>query len=108
MPATLLAFLQRVQHTLCGIKEGDRLIGYRKANTLDTLLSSRPEALMDMSLYELDDAKWKDVGSHISSAVKISADEKIVNAFVTNGFDSSLSLLTLSKNGMMNAPAQGI
>lgn len=88
--------------TLCGIKEGDRLIGYREANTLDTLLFFTARGTYGyVSVYELDDAKWKDVGSHISSAVKISADEKIVNAFVTNGFDSSLSLLTLSKNGMI-------
>ncbi len=87
---------------LCGIKEGDRLIGYREANTLDTLLFFTSKGTYGfVPVYELEDAKWKDVGAHLSSRVKIGPDEKIVNAFVISGFDSSLSLLTLSRGGMI-------
>ena len=78
------------------------MIGYREANTLDTLLFFTSKGTYGfVPVYELEDAKWKDVGAHLSSRVKIGPDEKIVNAFVISGFDSSLSLLTLSRGGMI-------
>lgn len=85
-----------------GIKEGDELIGYREASTLDTLLYVTSAGTYGYTqVYEIEEGKWKDIGSHLNSKVNMSSDEKIIAAFILPTFDTAASIVTLSKGGMI-------
>lgn len=92
--------------TLSGIKEGDRLIGYREVNTLDQLLFFTDQGTYGyLPVYELEDAKWKDVGSHINAKIRITPQEKIQNAFVLPRFDTAGYIISVSRQGMVKRSA---
>ncbi len=92
--------------TISGCKESDRLIGYREVNTLDTLLFFTQSGTYGyLPIYELEDAKWKDIGSHISSRIRITSQEKIMAAFVLTRFDTAGSIILLTKFGMIKRTA---
>lgn len=83
-----------------GRKDTDKLLGYQEVDTLDNLLiftSKGNYALLPV--YKIDEAKWKDIGSHINKYVKIDAEEKIVSAIVIKSFDTYAWIVTLSKSG---------
>lgn len=91
---------------MSGCKDSDVLIGYREVNTLDTLLFfSESGTYGYLPVYELDDAKWKDIGSHISSKLRITSQEKIINAYVLSHFDTAGFIITLTKQGMIKRTA---
>lgn len=83
-------------------KDNDYLIGIKKCETLDTLLvfTSRGHYAY-LPVYKIDEAKYKDVGKHISSYVKMEGMEKIVSAILVHRFDTFAFVLTLSKKGMI-------
>lgn len=91
---------------ISGCKDGDSLIGYREVNTLDTLLFFTEAGTYGyLPVYELEDAKWKDIGTHISSYIRISSQEKILNAFSLARFDSMGSIILVTKSGMIKRTA---
>ena len=87
---------------LPGMKEGDELIGFEEMNTFDQVLFFTSKGTYGYTpVYEIDDSKWKEVGSHISSLMKISSDEKIISGYRTKTFDSCAYIITVSKQGMI-------
>ncbi len=87
---------------MTGIKEGDALIGYREVNTLDNILFFTNRGTYGYAaVYEIEEGKWKEIGSHINSIIKISGDEKITNAYVVSTFDTHAYMITVSKLGMI-------
>lgn len=91
---------------ISGCKDGDVLIGYREVNTLDTLLFFTETGTYGyLPIYELEDAKWKDMGAHISSRIRITSQEKILSACVLSRFDTAGYILTLTKRGMIKRTA---
>ncbi|MFV0380566.1 MAG: DNA topoisomerase IV subunit A [Anaerorhabdus sp.] len=87
---------------LTGLKESDELIGSMEVDTLDTLiLFTSFGNYIYLPVYEIEEAKWRDVGLHVSSRVKIDPDDKIVNAIVIKNFDSYAWIVTISDNGMI-------
>lgn len=87
---------------MTGIKEGDALIGYREVNTLDNILFFTNRGTYGYAaVYEIEEGKWKEIGSHINSIIKISGDEKITNAYVASTFDTHAYMITVSKLGMI-------
>lgn len=85
-----------------GLKEGDHLIGVKEVNTLDTFLFVSSRGTYGYApVYEIGEAKWKEVGSHFNSSVSMKADEKIVSAYTLKGFDTGLSIVTLTRLGMI-------
>lgn len=87
---------------MTGLKDGDELVGYKEVNTLDTFLFVSAKGTYGYSpVYEIDDAKWKDVGSHFNNRVTMSSDEKIVSAYVLKNFHTGASILTLTRKGMI-------
>lgn len=93
-------------NSLPGIKEGDELIGFMEVDTLDQLIFFTSKGTYGyVSVYEIDESKWKDVGMHLNSKIKMSSDEKIVNAFVIPTFNTAGNIICLSKNGMIKKTA---
>ena len=85
-----------------GLKDKDYCLGLYEANTMDTLiLFTSLGNFLYVPVHELPDLKWKDLGKHISNIIKISADETIVNTYLTNDFSDKINFLTFTKNGMV-------
>ena len=54
-------------------------------DTLDTLLLFTSKGnYAHLPVYQIDEAKWKDVGSHLNKYVSIDGDDKIINAVSSN------------------------
>ncbi len=85
-----------------GIKEGDELIGIQEVNTLDHIIFFTDQGTYGyLPMYEVEESKWKDVGMHCSAKIKISANEKIVNAFILPTFDTDGYFVSVSRKGMI-------
>ncbi|MEG0076451.1 DNA topoisomerase IV subunit A [Anaerorhabdus sp.] len=83
-----------------GIKEGDRLIGTLEVDTLDTMLLFTSKGNYGfLPVYQMEEAKWKDVGSHLNNIMKIDADDKIINAIVVKNFETYAWVVTISASG---------
>lgn len=89
-----------------GVKEGDRLIGSCEVNTLDHILFFTNRGTYGyLNVYEAEEAKWKDIGSHINNAIRISGEEKLTDAFVLKSFATHAYIITVTKNGMIKKTA---
>lgn len=83
-------------------KDSDKLVTYGSASTLDTLLFFTNRGTYGyLSVYQLEEAKWKDLGSHLSSYIKMDAGEKIIQAYLLSSFDESVEVLCASRFGMI-------
>lgn len=92
--------------TETGLKEDDQLIGYCEADTLDYLLAfTESGEYVCLPLYQLREAKWKDIGEHISSYVKLNNAEKFVGACLIKDFDTFAWIVTASAKGMIKRTA---
>lgn len=91
---------------LSGTKEGDHLFGEVEVNNLDILLFfSNLGTYGFLPVYELNEHKWKDVGTHLNTKIKMSGDEKLINAFVVCNFKQEGYIVSLSKHGMIKKTA---
>lgn len=91
-----------VSNQMTGIKEGDQLIGFGEVNTLDNILFYTSRGTYGYTpVYEIDDAKWKEIGSHVNSTMKIDSEEKITDAYVVPSFDTHAYMISVSKLGMV-------
>ena len=83
------------------VKEGDYIEGLYKVNNLDTIiLFTNLGNYLYVPVREIQEAKFKDVGTHISNIIKVSDGEKIVKSIAVNKFDNSPVTL-FTKNGMV-------
>ncbi len=83
------------------VKEGDYIEGLYKVNNLDTIiLFTNLGNYLYVPVREIQESKFKDVGTHISNIIKVSDGEKIVKSIAVNKFDDSLITL-FTKNGMV-------
>lgn len=90
------------EHTMTGMKESDHLIGYSEVNNLDYLIFFTNLGTYGyLPIYELEEHKWKDIGTHLNTKMKMSGDEKLVNAFVVKNFQQAGYLVSVSKHGMI-------
>ncbi len=91
---------------LTGLKEGDQLVGYKEVNTLDYIVFFTNQGTYGyLPVYEVEEARWKDIGSHINSSIRIQAEEKIINAFVLHSFQSEAYIISITKNGLVKKTA---
>lgn len=91
-----------VNDTMTGIKEGDHLIGYGEVNTLDHIMFFTALGTYGYApVYEIDEQKWKDIGSHINSSIKITSEEKITDAFVVKSFKTNAFMISITKHGLV-------
>ena len=89
-------------NAVTGMKDGDQLIGIREVSTLDQVLFFTSLGTYGyIPVYEIEEAKWKDVGNHLNNIVKMNSDEKILNAFVLADFNTYAYIITITKKGMI-------
>lgn len=97
---------QASNDAMTGLKEGDRLVAAGEVNTLDHILFFTTMGTYGyLPVYEAEEGKWKDVGTHLNSVLKISGDEKITNAYVVEKFATQAYIITVSANGMIKKSA---
>ena len=91
---------------LTGLKEGDQLVGYKEVNTLDHVLFFTNQGTYGyLPVYEVEEARWKEIGSHINSSIRIQAEEKITDAFVLHSFQSDAYIISITKHGLVKKTA---
>lgn len=86
----------------CGKKEGDPLVTVTKANTLEHLLVFFDSGLyVFVPVHVMEEAKWKDVGKHISYIASIPGDHKVVYATIVPDFSQPYMFVSLTKQGLI-------
>ena len=84
------------------VKEGDYVIGKFALNTMDTLLVFTDSGnYLYMPVYELPEAKWKELGKHVSNLVKMDADEKVIAGLGITNFSADRYITIFTKDGMI-------
>lgn len=85
-----------------GLKDDDQLIGYCEADTVDYMLAfTESGEYVCLPLYQLKEARWKDIGEHISTYVKVNNAEKFIGACLVKDFNSYAWVITASSKGMI-------
>lgn len=85
-----------------GLKSGDELIGTLECDTLDTLLLFTSKGnYAYLPVWQIDDAKWKDIGAHLNKQVRIEGDDKIRNAVLVSNFNTHAWIVTAASNGQI-------
>ncbi len=85
-----------------GLKETDNLIGTLEVDTLDTLLVFTNKGNYGLlPIYQINESKWKDIGSHLNNYIKVDSNDKIVNAIVVKNFETDAWIVSVSKNGFI-------
>ena len=83
-------------------KDGDALLGVKYCETLDTLLLFTSKGnIAYVPVFKLDECKFKEVGKHVSTYVKMEGQEKIVGAVIVKNFDTFAFIITATKKGMI-------
>ncbi len=90
------------QDSISGHKDGDFIVGGGQASTLQTLLFFTNRGTYGyLPVYSIEEAKWKDLGKHISSYLKVDSSEKIIDAYLLDSFDKHVELVFASALGMI-------
>lgn len=88
--------------SLTGMKEGDQLIGCKEVNTLDHVLFFTNKGTYGyLPVYEIEEGKWKDTGTHVNSRLKMSSDEKINDCFIVKNFQTYAFIISISEKGLI-------
>ena len=84
-----------------GVRENDYIEGFYKINNIDTiLLFTNLGNYLFLPVREIQEAKYKDIGSHISNYIKVSDGEKIVKSIGVAKFDDTI-ITAFTKLGMV-------
>ena len=54
-----------------------------------------------LPVYDIPEAKWKELGKHISNVIGLSAEEKVIASIPVYDFDKERYITAFSKNGMI-------
>ena len=54
-----------------------------------------------LRVHDIPEAKWKEMGKHISNIVPVSPDETVIKGFVVNNEIKNSNLITFTQNGMV-------
>lgn len=66
-----------------GMREGDEVILCQKASTLDNLILFTSKGnYLHLPVHEIPEAKWKDVGNHLSQSISLGSNELILSGFI--------------------------
>lgn len=84
------------------VKEGDYVIGLYEMNTVDTLLLfTNLGNYLYLPVHEIPDAKWKELGKHVSNIIPLKEDEEIVSSMPVYDFEKDIYITTFTKYGMI-------
>lgn len=85
-----------------GKKEGDLMVASGEINTKDKVLFFTNRGKYGyIPVHLIEEAKWKDLGVHISNYVRLDDNEKIVAAYGVHEFSPAIQIVQLSKMGMI-------
>ena len=83
-------------------KDGDALLGVKYCETLDTLMIFTTKGnIAYVPVFKIDECKFKEVGKHVSTYVKMEGQEKVVGAIIVRNFDTFAFIVTATKKGMI-------
>lgn len=86
---------------LPAVKENDYIEGFYKINNIDTIvLFTNLGNFLYLPVRDIQEAKYKDLGTHISNYIKVNDDEKIIRSIGVDKFDDTL-ITAVTKNGMI-------
>lgn len=85
-----------------GLKEGDSFIFNAPVSTLDTLLVFTDKGRFgQIPVYQIEEKKWKDLGTHYSSLLKPEMGEQIVRVFAQRNPASQVDVVLATKAGQI-------
>lgn len=92
-----------------GLKAGDSLIGALECDTVDTLLLFTSKGnYAYLPVWQIEEAKWKDIGMHLNKVIRIDGDDKIVSAILVKDFHTYASIVAISSSGYIKkTPVSG-
>ena len=97
---SLRSFESNTEET--SLKDGDYVVGLYNINTIQTVLVFTDFGnYLYLPVYEIPEAKWKDMGKHVSNIVTMSSGEKIIGAMPVYNFDDDKYITIFTKNGMV-------
>ena len=83
-------------------KDTDSLVCYGASHTLQTLVFFTNRGTYGyIPVYQIEEAKWKDLGGHISNYIKMDSSEKIIAAYVLDSFKTGVHVISASRHGMI-------
>lgn len=83
-----------------GLKDNDHLIGSLEVEILDTLLLFLDDgSYVYLPVFEINEHRWNDLGSHISSYARNTQGLNIVSAIVVSDFSSEAYITMVSESG---------
>lgn len=84
------------------VKEGDRLVLSKEVHTLQKIIFFTKQGTYGYyNVYDLPDLKWKEIGNHMNTLIKMDSTEKINNAYVINQFNTYGYFVSITKKGMI-------
>lgn len=84
-----------------GMKDSDSVLAYGSCSTLDTLLFFTNRGTYGyLPVYEIEEGKWKDLGSHLGNYIKMDSNEKIIQAYFLRSFNPNVQVIMASQFGM--------
>lgn len=85
-----------------GMKDSDSVLAYGSCSTLDTLLFFTNRGTYGyLPVYEIEEGKWKDLGSHLGNYIKMDSNEKIIQAYFLRSFNPNVQVIIASQFGMI-------
>lgn len=85
-----------------GMKDSDSVLAYGSCSTLDTLLFFTNRGTYGyLPIYEIEEGKWKDLGSHLGNYIKMDSNEKIIQAYFLRSFNPNVQVIMASQFGMI-------
>lgn len=85
-----------------GMKDSDSVLAYGSCSTLDTLLFFTNRGTYGyLPVYEIEEGKWKDLGSHLGNYIKMDSNEKIIQAYFLRSFNPNVQVIMASQFGMV-------
>ena len=85
-----------------GLKDGDYVIGLFNINTTQTVLIFTDQGnYLYLPVHIIPDAKWKDMGKHVSNIVTMTSGETIIGAMPVYDFDVDKYITIFTKDGMV-------
>ncbi len=89
-----------------GLKEADGMLFDMEVSTHDTLLMFTTLGnYLYMPVYELEESRWKDLGTYINNIIPIEKDEFIIKIIVEKDFEEDTNLLLATEKGKIKQTA---
>ena len=93
-----------------GLREGDEVLLVQKVSTLDSLvLFTSKGNYLHLPVHEIPEAKWKDVGHHLSQSISLATNEIILSGMVkekdSNDAYQDWTVVFFTKEGLVKQTA---